>query len=425
MARDQQGEASQAGSGTPGPVLPPEPSFHDEAAAYAALEAILWPAGPVCPHCGSSRKAYALKGGTTRPGLRKCADCKRQFTVKVGTPFESAHLPLHKVLSAVYLFAADPDGATARRFQEALAVSYKTAWSVLAVLRRELPERDWPPRRTRVVAKLGADALARVCEVYRAQFGLTWQTPVAQNATTQKVSKFSGIYAKSVRSRGARSADKSGPKKRQRFGWVRERLVLAAEAAALDIAEEERARAQIYGLLGAALRRAPSAALLQRLGAIEGDDSALGRGFSALAVAARNTTPAAAEEEFNALFIGLSQGEVTPYASYYLTGFLYEKPLARLRGDLARLGIAAAEGVAEPEDHIAALCEVMAGLIDGRFGRPAALTEQRQFFDRHLAPWAGRFFDDLARAKAARFYMPVGGIGRLFIDVEKEAFAMA
>jgi len=201
--------------------------------------------------------------------------------------------------------------------------------------------------------------------------------------------------------------------------------VLAAEAAALDIAEEERARAQLYALLGAVLRAPPAPALMARLAAIEGDDSALGRALQALAAAARRATPAEVEDEFNALFVGLPQGELTPYASYYLTGFLYEKPLARLRGDLARLGIAAAEDNPEPEDHIAALCETMAGLIDGRFGAPLALAEQRQFFERHLVPWAGRFFDDLAAAKSARFYMPVGSIGRLFMDVEKDAFAMA
>lgn len=201
--------------------------------------------------------------------------------------------------------------------------------------------------------------------------------------------------------------------------------MLAAEAAALDIAEEERARAQLYALLGAVLRAPPAPALMARLAAIEGDDSALGRALQALAAAARRTTPAEVEDEFNALFVGLPQGELTPYASYYLTGFLYEKPLARLRGDLARLGIAAAEDNPEPEDHIAALCETMAGLIDGRFGAPLARAEQRQFFERHLVPWAGRFFDDLAAAKSARFYMPVGSIGRLFMDVEKDAFAMA
>lgn len=172
------------------------------------------------------------------------------------------------------------------------------------------------------------------------------------------------------------------------------------------------------------LARAPSAALLAQLVAIEGDASPLGRDFAALAAAARATSPAAAEDEYNALFIGLTQGELTPYASYYLTGFLHEKPLARLRDDMMRLGIRAADDVAEPEDHIGALCEMMAGLIEGRFGTPAALDEQRRFFERHLAPWARRFFDDLAAAKSARLYMPVGAIGRGLIDIEAEAFAM-
>jgi TorA maturation chaperone TorD len=198
-----------------------------------------------------------------------------------------------------------------------------------------------------------------------------------------------------------------------------------ATATTQDIAEEDRARAQVYGLLGAALARPPAADFLQRLGAIEGDASPLGQAFAALARAARSTDPARAEEEFNALFVGMPSGELNPYASYYLTGFLYEKPLARLRGDLAELGLGPAQGVAEPEDHIGFLCETMGALIEGRFAAPRTLAEQRRFFAAHLEPWAGRFFADLAQAKAARLYMPVGGIGRIFMDVESEAFAMA
>ena len=203
-----------------------------------------------------------------------------------------------------------------------------------------------------------------------------------------------------------------------------ERRVLANTAETAVITEEDRARAQVYDLLGAALARPPSAQLLQRLSAIDGDASSLGQAFAALSAAARATEPSAAEEEYNALFIGLSQGELTPYASYYLTGFMHEKPLARLRGDMARLGIAPSKDTAEPEDHIGMLCEIMAGLIEGRFGPPADLAGQRKFFDAHLAPWAGRFFADLAAAKSARLYMPVGSIGRRFIDIESEAFAM-
>ena len=111
-----------------------------------------------------------------------------------------------------------------------------------------------------------------------------------------------------------------------------------------------------------------------------------------------------------------------PYGSYYLTGFLHERPLARLRQDLAELGIARSEGNAEPEDHIATLCEVMAGLVDGHF--PAASAADQGMFERHLSPWAGRFFADLERAETADFYRRVGTVGRIFIEIEMEAFAL-
>ncbi|MDW8443308.1 MAG: DUF3306 domain-containing protein [Acetobacteraceae bacterium] len=135
-----------------------------------------------------------------------------------------------------------------------------------------------------------------------------------------------------------------------------------------------------------------------------------------------SATPEAVEREFFDLFIGVGRGELLPYASYYLTGFLHERPLARLRGDLARLGVARAEGVAEPEDHIATLCEVMAGLIDGTFPAPAG--EDGRFFERHLRPWAERFFADLEGAKAARFYRAVGTLGGRFVAIETEALAL-
>ena len=158
---------------------------------------------------------------------------------------------------------------------------------------------------------------------------------------------------------------------------------------------------------------------------LSGDESELGQGIKALAVAARGTTAEAAKQEYFDLFIGLGQGELLPYASYYLTGFLNEKPLARLRGDMARLHIARAEEVSEPEDHIAALCEMMAGLIAGNFGEPVSLDEQRRFFDTHIGCWAPRFFEDLQAAQSAVLYMPVGAIGRLFMQIESQAFEMA
>src|SRR5262249_3798033 len=128
------------------------------------------------------------------------------------------------------------------------------------------------------------------------------------------------------------------------------------------------------------------------------------------------------EREYFDLFVGVGRGEMLPYGSYYLTGFLHERPLARLRSDLAELGILRAEDQPEPEDHLAILCEVMAGLAGGRFaGAPAG---EKPFFDKHLAPWARRFFADLERAEAADFYRAVASVGATFIDIEMEAFAL-
>jgi TorA maturation chaperone TorD len=201
---------------------------------------------------------------------------------------------------------------------------------------------------------------------------------------------------------------------------------LAATAdAPIDIADEDLLRARTYGLLGRLLRGAPDAGMIVALGRLTGDASELGIAFRALAEAAAGARESDVAEEYAALFIGLTHGELIPYASYYLTGFLQERPLARLRGDMARLGIARADSVKEPEDHAAALCEMMAGLITGEFGEPASLAEQQAFFETHLGGWAPRFFADLEEAPSARFYTPVGRIGRLFMKIEHDAFAMA
>ncbi|HEY0832736.1 MAG TPA: molecular chaperone TorD family protein [Azospirillum sp.] len=158
---------------------------------------------------------------------------------------------------------------------------------------------------------------------------------------------------------------------------------------------------------------------------VDADDAPLGAAFAALASAARTADPAEVAEEYGALFIGVGGGELSPYGSYYKTGFLNEKPLAELRADMARLGIARADDVREPEDHIAALCEMMAGLITGAFDEAATLDGQRAFFDRHVADWAPRFFTDLENAPSARFYRAVGTLGRAFFAVEGQAFDLA
>jgi TorA maturation chaperone TorD len=182
------------------------------------------------------------------------------------------------------------------------------------------------------------------------------------------------------------------------------------------------ARAQEYALLAALLARPPDAAVLKRLAKLESDGTPLGLAHRALAGAAVENDAAAVAREYFELFIGVGRGELLPYGSYYLTGFLHERPLARLRADLASLGIERVEGQWEPEDHAAILCEIMAGLIAGDFAVP--VERQRHFFDRHLAQWMGRFFADLEAAKGADFYRPVGAIGRLFIEIETQAFAL-
>jgi TorA maturation chaperone TorD len=212
-------------------------------------------------------------------------------------------------------------------------------------------------------------------------------------------------------------------KKRADFA-VSEKPEVASPAA--EISQEDRTRAQLYRLLGGLLARLPDQEMLNRVSALSGDDSSeLGRALTALARTATSTDPADADDEYHELFIGVGRGELMPYGSYYLTGFVYEKPLARLRGDMAKLGIARAEGVKEPEDHIASLCDMMAGLIEGDFGVAADLATQRNFFDAHLGPWAAQFFADLEVAKSARLYAPVGTIGRVFMEIESTAFEMA
>ena len=134
-------------------------------------------------------------------------------------------------------------------------------------------------------------------------------------------------------------------------------------------------------------------------------------------------TSRAVSKEFFNLFIGLGRGELLPYASYYLTGFLHERPLARVREDLDLLGIERAGTSREPEDHIAILLEVMAGLARGEF--KADLAEQARFFERHLKPWAARMFADLEMSGTANFYRAVGRVGRVFMELESEAFTLS
>jgi len=189
-----------------------------------------------------------------------------------------------------------------------------------------------------------------------------------------------------------------------------------------EVDDVDTARAQEYALLAALLMRAPDASLLSKLSALRGDASPLGLAHAALAEAAERTTVEKIEREYFELFIGLGRGELMPYGSYYLTGFLHERPLARLREDLSRIGIVRAEGIVEPEDHAGILCEIMSGLASRRL--PAPSGSDRLIFEKHMAPWIGRFFTDMENAAAADFYRRLGTLGRVYIEIETEGFDM-
>jgi TorA maturation chaperone TorD len=202
----------------------------------------------------------------------------------------------------------------------------------------------------------------------------------------------------------------------------RENVGDAAIGAATQVDEIELLRSREYALLAALLARAPSRDMLARLGQLSGDETPLGRAHRGLAAAAQAADRSGAGREYFDLFVGVGRGELLPYASHYLTGFLNERPLALLRADLDGIGIERDPDNTEPEDHIAILCEVMAGLASGVF--VAAPAMQRRFFERHVSPWAERFFRDLEGAAAARFYRAVGALGRLVIQIDGEAFTM-
>lgn len=119
------------------------PYFHDEAAAFAELEATLWSNGPVCPRCGGTERITAVKGG--RMGLRRCGPCKCQFTVTVGTVFESSHVPLHQWLQAVYLLCSSKKGMSSHQLMRTLDVQYKTAWFMAHRIREAMASGTLPP----------------------------------------------------------------------------------------------------------------------------------------------------------------------------------------------------------------------------------------------------------------------------------------
>jgi TorA maturation chaperone TorD len=186
--------------------------------------------------------------------------------------------------------------------------------------------------------------------------------------------------------------------------------------------EVDIARSQEYSLLSSLLAHSPDARMLGRLAELRGDESPLGLAHTALANAAARTDAETAAREYFTLFVGLGRGELLPYASYYLTGFLHGRPLVELRQALQRIGIERTGGQTEPEDHAAILLEIMAGLAGGEL--PAPMGTDREIFDDHLAPWITRFFSDLEKSASADFYAAVGALGRTFTQIEAQSFLM-
>ena len=199
---------------------------------------------------------------------------------------------------------------------------------------------------------------------------------------------------------------------------------LIAEVGEIEIVEEDLLRAQIYGLLSNLLSKAPDKDELASLAQLAGDETPLGKAIVSLSRVAAKNEPTVVGEEFHDLFIGVGRGELLPYASYYLTGFLHEKPLAKLRNDMAAYGASKSDDVSEPEDHAASVLEIMAGLIDGRFGRPATVEQQKEFYDTHIASWMNVFFQDLAGASSSVLYATVAEVGTRFLEIESAAFEM-
>ncbi|MCH8506499.1 MAG: molecular chaperone TorD family protein [Ectothiorhodospiraceae bacterium] len=185
-------------------------------------------------------------------------------------------------------------------------------------------------------------------------------------------------------------------------------------------------RAGTWTLLGHLLAAAPDAGVLQRLRQIDTENvqqqDALALAWSKLREAADQEQQQSLEMEYQDVFIGVGSGEVTPYASWYLTGSLMDRPLVELRKDLAALGVQRQEGVSEPEDHVAAICDVMALAITDE---DVDADWQRELFLRHVDQWMIRFFEDLRAAPSADFYKAVGEFGEAFVRLEQRYFAMS
>jgi len=199
-----------------------------------------------------------------------------------------------------------------------------------------------------------------------------------------------------------------------------------------NLSAEDLARADLYGLLALLFYEAPSAELLEKIAQFgqdvdvgELDETSILHGpWSDLVQIAKNSKSEDWLDEYEKVFIGVGKQEIFLYGSYYLTGFLNEKPLAALRADLQKIGLQSSESITETEDHIACLCEVMRYLIAGEDLGICNLTQQKLFFDQHIRPWCGELFETLQNYPDLKHYKYVGALAGTFFEIEGQAFDM-
>ena len=194
---------------------------------------------------------------------------------------------------------------------------------------------------------------------------------------------------------------------------------------------EDQVRADFYALLANVFFRAPDERLLHAIMIAPEPTSesslgdAMGKAWAALAAASSVVTSDAVHEEFDKLFGGVGRAQLMPYGSFYLAGFLNEKPLAELRTDLARMGFSRDDATSETEDHLAALCDVMRAIILGDVASaPATLEVQQQFFKKHLQPWVFQCCDATINNENSEYYKRVAAFARSFFEIEIQAFDM-
>ena len=196
------------------------------------------------------------------------------------------------------------------------------------------------------------------------------------------------------------------------------------EAVTPVVDDVDLARAQEYALLATLLSRSPDSGMIERLALLRGDATPLGAAHAALAEVAAKADAGAVKQEYFALFEGVGRSQFLPYASHYLTGSLYGRTLHQLRETLRGIGIERSGQSSEPEDHVAILCELMARLAGGEIATSAPAgreVSEAEIFETYVAPWMGRFFTDLEHAERADFYARVGLVGRIFLEIERDA----